>query len=127
MSKFPSHEMDRFNIRLPAGMRDAIALRAKENGRSMNTELVFIIDDALKSPVPAEVDNSRIMKIYSNLSENRPSNKEEFERWENELVKAIFYLLDSISSHSQMYQALRSLRQDAYKNVFGDDAEDIQF
>lgn len=93
----------------------------------MNTELVFIIDDALKSPVPAEVDNSRIMKIYSNLSENRPSNKEEFERWENELVKAIFYLLDSISSHSQMYQALRSLRQDAYKNVFGDDAEDIQF
>ncbi|EJO1602144.1 Arc family DNA-binding protein, partial [Salmonella enterica] len=82
MSKFPSHEMDRFNIRLPAGMREAIALRAKENGRSMNTELVFIIDEALKSPIPADVDNSRIMKLYSNLAENRPTNEEEFEKWE---------------------------------------------
>lgn len=120
MSKFPSHEMDRFNIRLPAGMREAIALRAKENGRSMNTELVFIIDEALKSPIPADVDNSRIMKLYSNLAENRPTNEEEFEKWEDEMIKAIFYLLDSINSYSQMYQALKSLRQDASKKIFGD-------
>lgn len=37
MSKFPSQEMDRFNVRLPVGMRDAIADRAKRNGRSMNS------------------------------------------------------------------------------------------
>ncbi|MHB3931896.1 Arc family DNA-binding protein, partial [Klebsiella pneumoniae] len=40
MSKFPSQEMDRFNVRLPVGMRDAIADRAKRNGRSMNSEIV---------------------------------------------------------------------------------------
>lgn len=47
MSKFPSQEMDRFNVRLPAGMREAIAERAKINGRSMNAEIVQILDDAL--------------------------------------------------------------------------------
>lgn len=39
--------MDRFNVRLPAGMRDAIADRAKRNGRSMNSEIVQILQDAL--------------------------------------------------------------------------------
>jgi plasmid stability protein len=41
--------MDRFNIRLPAGMRDAIAERAKRNGRSMNSEIVQILEDALNA------------------------------------------------------------------------------
>lgn len=34
-------------MRLPAGMRDAIAERAKANGRSMNSEIVQILEDAL--------------------------------------------------------------------------------
>ncbi|MEX6093718.1 Arc family DNA-binding protein, partial [Morganella morganii] len=45
--KYPSHEMDRFNVRLPAGMRDDIAKRAEANGRSMNSEIVQILEDAL--------------------------------------------------------------------------------
>lgn len=49
MSKFPSQEMDRFNVRLPVGMRDAIADRAKRNGRSMNSEIVQILQDALET------------------------------------------------------------------------------
>jgi hypothetical protein len=49
MSDYPSQEMDRFNVRLPAGMREAIAKRAKENGRSMNSEIVQILDDALNN------------------------------------------------------------------------------
>ena len=52
VSKFPSQEMDRFNVRLPNGMRDAIAERAKENGRSMNAEIVQILEDALSSKQP---------------------------------------------------------------------------
>lgn len=50
MTKFPSQEMDRFNVRLPTGMRDAIADRAKENGRSMNSEIIDMIGKALISP-----------------------------------------------------------------------------
>lgn len=49
MSKFPSQEMDRFNVRLPSGMRDAIAQRAEKNGRSMNSEIVQILSDAISA------------------------------------------------------------------------------
>lgn len=47
MSKYPSQMQDKFNLRLPEGMRDAIAERAKQNGRSMNSEIVQILEDAL--------------------------------------------------------------------------------
>nr|WP_195606431.1 Arc family DNA-binding protein [Klebsiella oxytoca] len=47
MSRFPSQEMDRFNVRLPSGMREAIAERAKANGRSMNSEIVSILEERL--------------------------------------------------------------------------------
>ncbi|MCZ9597494.1 MULTISPECIES: Arc family DNA-binding protein [Klebsiella pneumoniae complex] len=39
--------VERFTVRMPDGMRDAIAERAKANGRSMNSEIVQIIEDAL--------------------------------------------------------------------------------
>lgn len=45
--KFPSQTMDRFNLRLPAGMRDDVAERARQNGRSMNSEIISIISEAL--------------------------------------------------------------------------------
>ncbi|AWK14171.1 Arc family DNA-binding protein [Candidatus Fukatsuia symbiotica] len=47
MSKFPSQLQDKFNLRLPHGMRDAIAELAKQNCRSMNSEIVQILHDAM--------------------------------------------------------------------------------
>lgn len=41
--------MDKFNLRLPSGMRDAVAKRAESNGRSMNSEIIAIIDAALNN------------------------------------------------------------------------------
>lgn len=49
MSKYPSQMQDKFNLRFPDGMRDAIADRAKRNGRSMNSEIVQILQDALET------------------------------------------------------------------------------
>ena len=40
--------VERFTVRMPDGMRDAVATRAKANGRSMNAEIVQILEDALK-------------------------------------------------------------------------------
>ena len=40
-------EYDKFVLRLPEGMREAIADLAKSNGRSMNAEIVQILKDAL--------------------------------------------------------------------------------
>lgn len=48
--KFPSQIQDKFTVRFPDGMRDAIAERAKDNGRSMNSEIIDMIGKALVSP-----------------------------------------------------------------------------
>lgn len=48
--------VERFTVRMPDGMRDAIAARAKENGRSMNSEIVQIIEDALTA---AKIEKNR--------------------------------------------------------------------
>lgn len=48
MSKYPSQMQDKFNLRFPDGMRDAVAERAKKNGRSMNSEIINMIEEAIK-------------------------------------------------------------------------------
>ena len=65
MSKYPSQMQDKFNLRFPDGMRDAIAERAKANGRSMNSEIVQILQDALgkeadSQPKPQELSDSEL-------------------------------------------------------------------
>lgn len=54
MSKYPSQMQDKFNLRFPDGMRDAIAERAKANGRSMNSEIVQILQDALEKEASSQ-------------------------------------------------------------------------
>lgn len=49
MSEKQVRDYDKFMLRLPEGMREAIADRAQSNGRSMNSEIVQIIEDALAS------------------------------------------------------------------------------
>lgn len=45
-------DYDKFNLRFPDGMRDAIAERAKANGRSMNSEIIEMLKFAMeKRPI----------------------------------------------------------------------------
>ncbi|WP_240351855.1 Arc family DNA-binding protein [Pectobacterium brasiliense] len=64
MSKYPSQMQDKFNLRFPDGMRDAIAERAKANGRSMNSEIVQILEDALNDKVGVDA----VAMLMSKLS-----------------------------------------------------------
>ncbi|MHB7672468.1 Arc family DNA-binding protein [Providencia stuartii] len=47
MAKYPSQLQDKFNLRLPDGMKDDIAERAKANGRSINSEMIQMLQFAL--------------------------------------------------------------------------------
>lgn len=38
-----------FNLRMPSGMKDELAERAKRNGRSLNAEIVQILEDAIEA------------------------------------------------------------------------------
>ena len=46
MAKFPSEEAERFQIRLPDGMRSRIRAAAAANGRSMNAEIIATLEAA---------------------------------------------------------------------------------
>ena len=53
---------DKFNLRFPDGMREAIAERAKRNGRSMNSEIVQILEDALYT------DSARVFTVEDEVN-----------------------------------------------------------
>lgn len=78
--------MDRFNVRLPAGMRDAIAERAKANGRSMNSEIVQILEDALNAQVTKWEDLPSDEDIEFALSQITP---EEIDKMSLERIKQV--------------------------------------
>ncbi|MBF0035820.1 Arc family DNA-binding protein [Citrobacter freundii] len=57
-------EQQKVNIRLPDGYRENLKSMAKENGRSLNSELVFIIKNYLlhceKTPTAATIGVSKL-------------------------------------------------------------------
>ncbi|MEY3774319.1 MAG: hypothetical protein RLZZ129_1099 [Verrucomicrobiota bacterium] len=63
---YPSEVADRFQVRMPDGLRDRIAEAAKASGRSMNSEIVHRLEGSFPSsdakpiegrrPTKAEVD-----------------------------------------------------------------------
>ncbi|AWT18064.1 Arc family DNA-binding protein [Klebsiella pneumoniae] len=60
MSDKPVREYDKFMLRFPDGMRDAIADRAKRNGRSMNSEIIAALDSWLSGEPMEEVNQRNI-------------------------------------------------------------------
>lgn len=69
MSKYPSQMQDKFNLRFPDGMRDAIANRAKTNGRSMNSEIIEMLKFAMeKRPEWVDPDEIFIDGSFSSTS-----------------------------------------------------------
>ncbi len=57
-------DYEKFVVRFPDGMRDAIAERAKQNGRSMNSEIVQILEDALENR-PVKVQSEMNIDLFA--------------------------------------------------------------
>lgn len=78
--KFPSQMQDKFTVRFPDGLRDAIAERAKRNGRSMNSEIVQILQDAVDAKGKdlasvAGIDVQEMHRILEKVIEESLANK----------------------------------------------------
>ncbi|EBU9314766.1 hypothetical protein DMO52_10120 [Salmonella enterica subsp. enterica serovar Amager] len=106
-------DYEKFVVRFPDGMRDAIAERAKQNGRSMNSEIVQILEDALENrPVKVQsemnidlfaeqgVDDDRIVISKSQLLEKVDTAVQEAieATAEHMAIKMAEAALDSLSS-----------------------------
>ncbi|MDE9565893.1 Arc family DNA-binding protein [Xenorhabdus bovienii] len=68
MAKYPSQMQDKFNLRFPDGMRDVIAERAKENGRSMNSEIIEMLKWSLNDEVSLSFPDGFVSTILSSGS-----------------------------------------------------------
>lgn len=66
-------EYDKFVVRLPDGMRDAISERADKYGRSMNSEIVQILNDKLIGPESLQVD-TEFHKLFKEITESEASD-----------------------------------------------------
>ena len=62
--KIAGKDADQYMLRLPVGLRDRVARRATENGRSMNTEIIEAIEEHLKG-----VD--RVTQIWEILKKHK--------------------------------------------------------
>ncbi|WP_350326581.1 Arc family DNA-binding protein [Pectobacterium aroidearum] len=78
MSEKQVRDYDKFMLRFPDGMRDAIAERAKANGRSMNSEIVQILQDAIDSSVDEEIERLKkeSEKVNSDFWSNAQMDKD---------------------------------------------------
>lgn len=54
-----SRDLNKFLVRMPPGMRDHIASLAKENGRSMNAEIVYRLQTTLEMDAYVPKENAQ--------------------------------------------------------------------
>ncbi|EBD2587539.1 Arc family DNA-binding protein [Salmonella enterica] len=58
-----------FNFRMPMEVREKLKFRAEANGRSMNSELLQIVQDALSKPSPVTGYRDEEERLASLISE----------------------------------------------------------
>lgn len=98
-------DYEKFVVRFPDGMRDVVAERAKRNGRSMNSEIIDIISNAVSQPALAQegiefllglVDPDEVAKLSAN----------ERKRAKNLLVDAAAIMAQRLESESKDLRVL---------------------
>lgn len=120
MSKYPSQMQDKFNLRFPDGMRDAVAERAKSNGRSMNSEIVQMIEDALSgAPTVAIGSHKELVERYRALAKSLPEDGKS-EEWQKEFDKLTIAIVDAMTPLVLLRSELVKLSEKIGKKQSGD-------
>jgi hypothetical protein len=82
-NKIAGKDADQYMLRLPAGLRDKVARRAAENGRSMNTEVI----DAIEKHLEGTDRISQLWEMFQKHGENI------------EAIPLIWTAVENIESH----------------------------
>lgn len=85
--KYPSELAERFQLRLPPGLRDRIKAYAERHGRSMNTEIVRVLEREFPEPWSLE---SRIEDLIglARILKGLPNN-ESIDQLVNEIYETL--------------------------------------
>ena len=65
--KYPSEIAERFQVRLPPGLRSRIKAYAEQHGRSMNAEIVRVLEAEFPEPWPKDRIFSELLDMVSVL------------------------------------------------------------
>ncbi|EEM7368380.1 Arc family DNA-binding protein [Salmonella enterica] len=109
--------IERFTVRFPDGMRDAVAERAKSNGRSMNSEIVQIIEDALSgAPAVAIGSHKELVERYRALVKSLPDDGNS-EEWQKEFDKLTIAIVDAMTPLVLLRSELVKLHEKVDKTI----------
>ncbi|MGI3170649.1 Arc family DNA-binding protein [Pseudooceanicola sp. C21-150M6] len=64
MPEQSAQNQDKFIVRLPDGLRDRIRLAAEANHRSMNAEVVALLEENYPAPVPENVTDPAARLLF---------------------------------------------------------------
>lgn len=96
-----------FGLRMPEELKEKVAERAKNNGRSMNAEIVQILQDAVDGRINPVADDDEIEKIYIEVISRDPSKMsiEDFDANNEKLDWLIEAFMQRISEDTQRFQS----------------------
>ncbi|WP_314140128.1 Arc family DNA-binding protein [Buttiauxella noackiae] len=96
-------DYEKFVVRFPDGMRDAIAERAKNNGRSMNSEIVKILADAVHLDSQPDAWLEKLMRY---IDEKDPSNADDRELLAHAISEALREVVRRIGKENERLIAI---------------------
>ncbi|EAA5547358.1 DNA-binding protein [Salmonella enterica subsp. enterica] len=107
MSEKQVRDYDKFMVRFPDGMRDAIAERAKANGRSMNSEIVQILGEAVYG---LNSDNDEFEKMFEYVITETPSDEDDWIIRDRMLTQLIFEITSRLEKETSRLKTLFNVR-----------------
>lgn len=97
--KYPSEEAERFQVRMPPGLRDRIKLAASKNKRAMNTEIVARLEQSFLVKIEdLKEPDARLSRIAVMISEVADALKHQREYKLSEAEKEYIKMLNAQGS-----------------------------
>jgi len=107
MADKPVKDYDKFMLRFPDGMREAVAERAKVNGRSMNSEIIHIIEGSLNG-INHSDDN--FDQMYDYVTTEYPCDSEEWVARDRALTLLVNEITNRLEVETLRLKALFNIR-----------------
>jgi len=85
---YPSQQLDKFQLRMPSGMRERIRIAAEKSGRSMNAEIVARLEESFRTGETFERFN--VMSVA--LDEKLEKVREEIDHMEKSKSEAADFI-----------------------------------
>ncbi|EKP4474658.1 Arc family DNA-binding protein [Cronobacter dublinensis] len=100
MSEKRVKDYDKFVVRFPDGMRDAIAHMAKKDGRSMNAEIITLLELAIKVCVDFAPENGSFQEQFEKrldkINEDQARLEKDMALTQKEIDKIVKGVTDSV-------------------------------